>query len=313
MVDRGPRRVSADEAQRGSVQFQLHGNGWRFPAGHQIRLELAQDDDPYLKRSDVPSSSTVSRFQLQLPLRETTFGTKPSGAGGRAFAPTARMLAPRLASDSSTEPRFRIAWRGASFGSPLRAFQVQVQTTGPPRRRGHAARSWRTLSGLGATTRTSAMFRGRPGETYEFRVRARNTAGLASRYSSASTVVPLDELGAGARYRGSWHRQRSRGAWRGRVITCTARRCRVELRYRGGTLYLVGRTGPRGGLARVTLDGRSRTVSFYSRRVGQRQVVFSSRKTVRVHRLGVAVLHRKRRGGRGFEVAVDAFGLANLR
>src|SRR5207237_1089672 len=58
LVDRGPRRISPDEAASGVVTYQLHGNGWRFPAGHRIRLELAQDDDPYLKRSAVPWSAS---------------------------------------------------------------------------------------------------------------------------------------------------------------------------------------------------------------------------------------------------------------
>jgi acetyl esterase/lipase len=83
MVDRGPRRI--DQARDGteSVTFQLHGNGWRFPAGHVVRLELMQDDDPYLKRSDSPSSMTLSGARLVLGVRET-WGGRDAGAGGAA-------------------------------------------------------------------------------------------------------------------------------------------------------------------------------------------------------------------------------------
>ena len=42
MVDRGPYRV--DERERHRRRIELHGNGWRFPAGHRIRIEMAQDD-----------------------------------------------------------------------------------------------------------------------------------------------------------------------------------------------------------------------------------------------------------------------------
>jgi len=69
MVDRGPRRVSDAEAQSGSVIFQLHGNGWRFAQGHRIRIELAQDDDPFLKASSVPSSLTLTGVDLAIPVR----------------------------------------------------------------------------------------------------------------------------------------------------------------------------------------------------------------------------------------------------
>ena len=46
MVDRGVRRLTQQELLSHRVVTELHGNGWRFPAGHRIRIELAQDDDP---------------------------------------------------------------------------------------------------------------------------------------------------------------------------------------------------------------------------------------------------------------------------
>jgi predicted acyl esterase len=69
LVDRGPRRLRNAEAQSGSVSFELHGNGWRFPAGHRVRIELAQDDDPFLKASSVPSSLTLTGVDLAIPVR----------------------------------------------------------------------------------------------------------------------------------------------------------------------------------------------------------------------------------------------------
>jgi hypothetical protein len=74
MVDRGVRRVS--EAS-GTVTYQLHGNGWRFPPRHKVRIEIAQDDDPYLKASTVPSSATLTGVRLSIPIRgpsQTTSG-----------------------------------------------------------------------------------------------------------------------------------------------------------------------------------------------------------------------------------------------
>lgn len=74
MVDRGVRSLSAAS---GTVAYFLHGNGWQFPAGHKIRLEVAQDDSPYVKASDVPSTATITHVTLQLPTRAG--GTKTIG------------------------------------------------------------------------------------------------------------------------------------------------------------------------------------------------------------------------------------------
>ena len=67
MVDRGVRRISQNEKR---TIFDLDGNGWRFLTGHRIRVELAQDDDPYIKRSLVPSSLLLESVTLELPIRE---------------------------------------------------------------------------------------------------------------------------------------------------------------------------------------------------------------------------------------------------
>lgn len=69
LVDRGPRRLTQREIAAGAVGFELHGNGWRFPGGHSVRIELTQDDEPYLRASDVPSSLTLERVRLALPVR----------------------------------------------------------------------------------------------------------------------------------------------------------------------------------------------------------------------------------------------------
>ena len=77
MVDRGVRRV---ENASGTVTYELHGNGWRFPAGHRVRIEIAQDDDPFLRASTVPSVTTISHVTLRIPVREETAYPRPRGA-----------------------------------------------------------------------------------------------------------------------------------------------------------------------------------------------------------------------------------------
>jgi hypothetical protein len=67
MVDRGVRRINQAS---GNVLYELHGNGWRFQKGHRIRIEIAQDDSPYVKEATPPSSATLSRVNLRVPVRE---------------------------------------------------------------------------------------------------------------------------------------------------------------------------------------------------------------------------------------------------
>jgi hypothetical protein len=53
----------------GRVVFDLNGNGWLFARGDRLRIELAQDDDPYVTRSNQPSTMTLAGVTLQLPVR----------------------------------------------------------------------------------------------------------------------------------------------------------------------------------------------------------------------------------------------------
>lgn len=69
MVDRGVRRVTDPNE---TTTFDLHGNGWQFPAGHRIRIELTQDDDPYIKQSVQASTLTLGGVTMLIPVREAS-------------------------------------------------------------------------------------------------------------------------------------------------------------------------------------------------------------------------------------------------
>jgi hypothetical protein len=99
MVDRGPRRLSTLEATGGHVEYELHGNGWKFPIGDRVRIEITQDDEPFVKHSDPASAATLTQVQLDIPTREgslsgggnpdpkPTATTPPSSGGGAATTP----------------------------------------------------------------------------------------------------------------------------------------------------------------------------------------------------------------------------------
>lgn len=84
MVDRGVKRINS---ATGPTTFDLHGAGWRFAAGHKLRIEVAQDDAPYIKASSIASSLTLSGVTLDVPVREGSAGMgggPTSSAGGSA-------------------------------------------------------------------------------------------------------------------------------------------------------------------------------------------------------------------------------------
>jgi hypothetical protein len=69
LMDRGVRRLSKSEAASGRVSYQLNGNGWRFQRGHRIRIELTQDDFPFLQKSSPASHATILGLRVSLPVR----------------------------------------------------------------------------------------------------------------------------------------------------------------------------------------------------------------------------------------------------
>jgi dienelactone hydrolase len=82
MADRGTRVLTVAEAQAGEVTFGLHGNGWRFHAGDRIRIELAQDDSPYVHSTTAPSSLELSGVDVAIPFRERVGGGDGGGGNG---------------------------------------------------------------------------------------------------------------------------------------------------------------------------------------------------------------------------------------
>jgi hypothetical protein len=268
MVDRGHRALT--EAS-GTAVFDLQGNGWRFTKGNHLRIELAQDDDPFLKPSMLPSSLTLAGVTLELPVRRV--------------GPDALVRAPRLASDAGTRPRFSFAVLSRS-GELTGVSKVEATV----RRSGGAARPV-----------AAGALRGRLGRTYTVSGRVFDRAGLAGDPASAMTVVPFDDRRAKGLRRRGFKRVKARGAWL-RKLSRGRRGARLRLRFRGDRVYLVGRTSRRGGRALVVLNGRRKRVSFRSRRTRNRAVVFSARaRPRRTNRLRLRVLRGR--------VEIDALGV----
>lgn len=69
LVTRGAYRAVATPLSPTTVEYELFGNAWKFPAGHRIMLEVTQDDASYLRADNFPSTTTISDARLSLPVR----------------------------------------------------------------------------------------------------------------------------------------------------------------------------------------------------------------------------------------------------
>ena len=72
MITRGTYTIDAGRrAQIGRVGITVptYGNRWLVEAGHRIRLEISNVDAPYITPSREPSSTTITKVTLQLPLQ----------------------------------------------------------------------------------------------------------------------------------------------------------------------------------------------------------------------------------------------------
>jgi hypothetical protein len=89
LVTRGTYR-SVDGPGTGlAARFQIAPNGYRFPAGHSVKLEVAANDAPYYQQSNVPAAVRVDAVRLTLPLLERggTGATGPAGVAPAASRP----------------------------------------------------------------------------------------------------------------------------------------------------------------------------------------------------------------------------------
>jgi predicted acyl esterase len=153
LVDRGVHTLSGDAE---TVELDLHGNAWRFPEGHRIRVEIAQDDDPYVRRSDQAAAVVVSAVRLVVPIRENAPGD-PGDAGPdvnlRVVARSGGQF--NLTARSPTGERTSLA-----------AYEFFVSDGG----------EYQPLSGPADEFRRT--FSGIPGQTYSFRARAIDRRGV---------------------------------------------------------------------------------------------------------------------------------------
>jgi hypothetical protein len=218
----------------------------------------------------------------QLP-GETAFASDVLNRQCGPAPPTVKLKAPALLSSVSSRARVPLRWSASTTGgTPLASFTVRVRDTSV------AHPAWRRLRSK--TTRTSLVYRGKLGHTYRFQVQALNTGGQASPPAGVTTVIPSGARPPKGHFSRGWSVHRVSGAWQGKAIQSSVRGSTFSLRFRGGNVAVIGETSRSGGRARVTVDGRSRTIRLHSAARRTRRVLFSAKLRSRTHRLSVSVV-----------------------
>jgi predicted acyl esterase len=68
LVTRGVYRVEGGAAPAEvQARFQLAPQGYRFPAGHQLKVEVTGNDSPYLQESNIAADIAVHRMSIAMP------------------------------------------------------------------------------------------------------------------------------------------------------------------------------------------------------------------------------------------------------
>lgn len=71
LVTRGGYRLNTSQGDpaTGILRTQLFGNHWTFAKGHEMQLQITQNDSPFLRPDNEPSSLEISNLRVTLPLR----------------------------------------------------------------------------------------------------------------------------------------------------------------------------------------------------------------------------------------------------
>ncbi len=67
LVSRGMYRWTGSPGAA-SITYAMLGNGWVFPGGHSLRLEITQNDAPYVRLDNYASAITYASVRLVLPV-----------------------------------------------------------------------------------------------------------------------------------------------------------------------------------------------------------------------------------------------------
>lgn len=215
-------------------------------------------------------------------------------------APAATLAAATVASTASVRPAVRVI--AGSAGAGADHLELDVQRT-------PGSGAWQTIDhSMAPGARVLNLIYG---ATYRFRARTVTANGATGAYSYATTVAPLDDTrGYGRpRFSANWTHVRSGAAYGYGFTRSIHAGNLMTAAFRGSRVYLIGRRGPFGGRALVSVDGQRAFLNLYSRRPVNRAVIFTRAVNPRIlHRIALVTL-RPAVSARRNRVEIDGLGV----
>ena len=221
--------LTLEQANGGGPAFaQANGHQWVSPAWPVSSAFVADAHGRGLKVVPYTLNAPAEFRAAQRRRRGRPDHRRPDARGAHA-RPLARRAGARGARPRGAHPArratpatpararaFASAWRPSTAAAAWRGCGSSTAATPTWPRAG--GRCWRE------TRAPSIIFRGRPGQTYQFRLRARDRLSNFSPYVYARTAVPLDDRSRRLRFSAGW--SRARGTARVRRTLRRARRVR---------------------------------------------------------------------------------------
>ncbi|HLW17299.1 MAG TPA: CocE/NonD family hydrolase C-terminal non-catalytic domain-containing protein, partial [Actinomycetota bacterium] len=69
LVTRGVYRAFGGVGSGQRARFEIAPNGYRWPAGHILKIEITSNDEPYYQASNIPGVVQITSMLLTLPTR----------------------------------------------------------------------------------------------------------------------------------------------------------------------------------------------------------------------------------------------------
>jgi hypothetical protein len=203
---------------------------------------------------------------------------------------------------STTTIPTKLNWSATDEEGSIASYELQRSTNGG---------SFAGVS-LASATSTTKTLQLSPGSTYQFRVRATDSAGNASDWATGPAfLVDAQQENSDAIVRaGSWTQQALTSAYGGSVEYARANGSAAQLTFTGRDVAWVSTKAPDRGKATVSVDGVVvKTIDLYASTSQFRKIVFSQSNLdpTRSHTIAVQVLGTKNSASSDTRVDIDAF------
>src|SRR5215218_632032 len=245
-------------------------------------------------------------FEVKATDPDGNADTTPAGRAWTvdATAPTVQPPARNLITNStlgtSTIP-VKLTWSATDGGTGVSEYKLQQSTNGG---------DFATVPI--STTSTTSTRQLSPGNTYQFRVQARDQVGNWSdwAYGSVFSVNDYQEASSAVTYVGTWTSEALSSAYGGSLNYATASGSDAQFSFTGRSVTWVATKNADRGKATVWIDGvKVSTVDLYSSVEKPRTMVFTQNDLdpSQTHTLEVRVSGNKNAASSGTRVDVDAF------